>query len=257
MVQGRREPHLPITTRCLTYPRQRTVRARSALSPVRVLLSRVSFGQTPFLHPLRGRCPGVVRRLHRYYGPVRLPLSVHHRRASIDFSVRPIASSVTGGHGIFWLPGEVFPYLHGVCDHAGPGRTSRYRCARYGLPLLLTASASRRKFLSRLNTQPVRTLVNASALSLRATRMTRGRYGSLRLYRMTLSFTTPRRFRSAHKEHEMIYVKNLPLWERSLRIGLGMAAAAYAVLNLDSVWVSPRQTSRGFNDELALTTNRQ
>ena len=33
----------------------------------------------------------------------------------------------------------------------------------------------------------------------------------------------------------MIYVKNLPLWERSLRIGLGMAAAAYAVLNLDGV----------------------
>lgn len=33
----------------------------------------------------------------------------------------------------------------------------------------------------------------------------------------------------------MIYVKNLPLWERSLRIGLGMAAAAYAVLNLDGM----------------------
>lgn len=36
----------------------------------------------------------------------------------------------------------------------------------------------------------------------------------------------------------MIYVKNLPLWERALRVGLGMAAAAYAVLNLDgmSAW---------------------
>lgn len=33
----------------------------------------------------------------------------------------------------------------------------------------------------------------------------------------------------------MIYVKNLPLWERSLRIGLGLAAAAYAVLKLDGV----------------------
>lgn len=43
----------------------------------------------------------------------------------------------------------------------------------------------------------------------------------------------------------MIYVKNLPVWEQSLRIGLGMAAAAYAVLNLDSVWISPRQISRG------------
>lgn len=33
----------------------------------------------------------------------------------------------------------------------------------------------------------------------------------------------------------MIYVKNLPWWERSLRIGLGTAAAAYAVFNVDSI----------------------
>ncbi|MDX1251133.1 MAG: DUF2892 domain-containing protein [Gammaproteobacteria bacterium] len=37
----------------------------------------------------------------------------------------------------------------------------------------------------------------------------------------------------------MIYVKNLPLWERSLRIGVGTAAAAYALLSLGGVmgWV--------------------
>lgn len=33
----------------------------------------------------------------------------------------------------------------------------------------------------------------------------------------------------------MLYVKNLPMWERSLRIGLGTAAAAYAVLNIGGV----------------------
>lgn len=33
----------------------------------------------------------------------------------------------------------------------------------------------------------------------------------------------------------MIYVKNLPWWERLLRIGVGTAAAAYAVLNGDSI----------------------
>src|SRR5688572_18586859 len=33
--------------------------------------------------------------------------------------------------------------------------------------------------------------------------MTRGRCGSLRLHRMTLSFTTPRRFSPAHKEQRM------------------------------------------------------
>lgn len=34
----------------------------------------------------------------------------------------------------------------------------------------------------------------------------------------------------------MIYMKNLPLWERSLRIGLGIGVAAYAFLELGGVW---------------------
>ncbi len=34
----------------------------------------------------------------------------------------------------------------------------------------------------------------------------------------------------------MLYVKNLPLWERWLRIGVGTAVAAYAVLNMGGVW---------------------
>jgi hypothetical protein len=32
------------------------------------------------------------------------------------------------------------------------------------------------------------------------------------------------------KEHAMLYVKNLPMWERSLRIGGGAAVAIYAFL---------------------------
>ena len=37
----------------------------------------------------------------------------------------------------------------------------------------------------------------------------------------------------------MIYVKNLPLWERSLRIGAGIVAATYALLSVAGVmgWV--------------------
>ena len=37
----------------------------------------------------------------------------------------------------------------------------------------------------------------------------------------------------------MFYVKNLPMWERSLRIGGGIAAAVYALLNIGGVlgWV--------------------
>lgn len=41
---------------------------------------------------------------------------------------------------------------------------------------------------------------------------------------------------NVQKEYEMLYVKNLPPWERSLRIGLGTATAAYAVLNIGGVW---------------------
>lgn len=37
----------------------------------------------------------------------------------------------------------------------------------------------------------------------------------------------------------MIFVKNLPLWERLLRMGLGAAVAAYAALHIDGAqgWV--------------------
>ena len=33
----------------------------------------------------------------------------------------------------------------------------------------------------------------------------------------------------------MLYVKNLPLWERSLRIGAGIVLAAYALLGIGEV----------------------
>src|SRR5208283_2602110 len=65
----------------LTYPLQRTVRAAPALCPGRVLLLWVPLGQSPSLRLLRRRHEaGFVRRLLRYYGTVRLPLPVHHRR---------------------------------------------------------------------------------------------------------------------------------------------------------------------------------
>ena len=41
------------------------------------------------------------------------------------------------------------------------------------------------------------------------------------------------------KGYEMLYVKNLPLWERSLRIGAGIVLAAYALLSMGGVigWI--------------------
>src|ERR1700732_3009857 len=168
VVQERREPQLLILTCCLTYPLQRTGRVFPARCPGRVLLGQVPFGQTPSLHPLRCRLPGVVRGLLRYSRSVRLPRSVRHRRTSLDFPMRPEATAAPGGHGISRFPREVSAYVHGVCDRAGLWHTSRYRCTRWGLPLLLTASAARRKKLTRLNTRPVRSPVNASTPPLRA-----------------------------------------------------------------------------------------
>jgi hypothetical protein len=162
VVQERGEPQFPVPCCCLPYPLQRTGRAVPARSPGRVLLMRVSFGQTASLRPLRHRLPGVVRGLHRYCRPVRLPLAVHRRRASLDFPTRPVASAATGDQGISRFSCEVLPYVHGVSDRAGARRVSRYRRAGWGLPLLLTASAPRRKSLSRLNTRPARAPVNAS-----------------------------------------------------------------------------------------------
>jgi hypothetical protein len=97
----------------------------------------------------------------------RLPRSVHHRRASLDFPMRP-SSTALGGRGMSRFPLEVPAYVHGACDRAGLPYTSRYRCTGYCLPLLLTASASRSKFLTRLNSRPARSPVNASTPPSRA-----------------------------------------------------------------------------------------
>ena len=168
MVQERGEPQLPILLSCLTYPLQRTGRVGPARCPGRVLLARVPFGQTPSLHPLRRRLPGIVRGLLRYCGSVRLPLSVHHRRMSLDFPTRPRALAARGGQGISRFPREVLPYVHGVSDRAGLRCASRYRRTGWGLPLSPTASASRSEFLTRLNTRPIRSPVHASSPPSRA-----------------------------------------------------------------------------------------
>jgi len=100
-----------------------------------------------------------------HHGPVRLPLPVHRRRASVDFPTRPAAPSATGGQGLSRFSREVCPGMHGVSDRAGLQRDSRSRRAGCGLPPSSTASASRRSFLSRLNTRPARSPVNASRRS--------------------------------------------------------------------------------------------
>ena len=130
-------------------------------------------GQAALPHPALAlgdyahRLPGFVQSLLRYYRSVRLPRSVRHRRTSLDFPTRPKATAALGGLGISRFPREVSPYVHGVFDRAGLWHTSRYRCTRWSLPPSPTASASRSKCPTRLDTRPACSPVNASTLLLR------------------------------------------------------------------------------------------
>ena len=70
VVEKRGEPLLLPLPCGLPYAVQRLGHALPALGPVRALLIRVSLGPRPWLHRLRRRSPGFVRRLHSYYGGV-------------------------------------------------------------------------------------------------------------------------------------------------------------------------------------------
>src|SRR5258708_22944939 len=61
-----------------------------ALSPIRGPLIAIPLGHRPWLHRLRGGLLRFVRRLHSYYGLVRLPASVHHRLRLLAFPMRTV-----------------------------------------------------------------------------------------------------------------------------------------------------------------------
>src|SRR5215469_15866246 len=142
VVEERREPLFLILRCCLSYPLERAARVFPALSPDRVTFGRVPLGQSPSLRRLRCRSLGLVRRLRRYYGPVRLPTSVHHRCLSFDFPTRSAVLSSADRRGISRFPVKVLAYMHGVSDRAESRYTLRWRCTRYCLPPSSAASAS-------------------------------------------------------------------------------------------------------------------
>src|SRR5438093_5789954 len=171
MMQQSREPLPSIPPCCLTYPLKRAGHAHPALSPEHVTLGRPPLGQPPSLHRLLSFRLGLVRRLRRYYGSVRLPVAVHHRGASLDFPMRSVLP--TDRHGISRLPLKVLACMHRVLDRARSKSISRYRRFQSCLPLRSRASAPRSGHrlrdggsISRLNTWPARTPVNASPSSL-------------------------------------------------------------------------------------------
>jgi len=176
-----------------------------ALCPASAGPTSISLGWPPSLHPLRWRrrratlveptAAAIVRGLPWYYGAIRLPAFEHHRRASEDFPMRPAPWSGSGKRGTSRFPCEVFPRMRGVSDRAGFRHVWRLATRRmwpsassYGVGtpegcLFRGWIPGLRVPLSTLRRRPYGRL-----------RMTRGRCGSLDLQRMTLSFTTPRRF---------------------------------------------------------------
>jgi hypothetical protein len=125
VVEERSELLFPISTCCLTYPLERAGRVSPALSPERVTFGRVPLGQPPSLHRFRCRSLGIVRRLRRYFGAVRLPTSVRHRRTSFDFPTRSAVLSPADRRGISRFPRKVVPCMLGVSDRAESRPTLR------------------------------------------------------------------------------------------------------------------------------------
>ena len=112
-----------------------------------------------------------VRRRPRYYGAVRLPASVHRRLAPLGFTARTLAGSSRGPEaGSPSFRPESLRTCMGSRTARGPAasRASDAVGIAFG-----TRGRPRRPdstLLSRLNTQPARTPVNACNLPLRADR---------------------------------------------------------------------------------------
>ena len=89
--------------RCLPYPLQRTGRTLPGAASGRVSLGRVPLGQAPSLHPSAAGRPALFGGFSGTTEPVRLPASVHHRRASFGLPdavcVSPLPQADAGSPG--------------------------------------------------------------------------------------------------------------------------------------------------------------
>jgi len=203
MVKERCEPLSSILSCCLTYPFQRALRTCPALGPGCVTLQRIPLGQSPFLHHLRRWLASFVRQLLRYYGIVRLPILVHHCIASSDFPMRSPHPLCGDEYRISRFPLMVFPYMPRSPTAQSPN-VSR-ATDTHGIAFRMTHGVGTLEFtsISRLNTWPILTPVNASAMALLPPPHDSGPvwvatpspYGTwLRLSSVEASSTTPCRF---------------------------------------------------------------
>jgi hypothetical protein len=110
----------------------------------------------------------IVRELRRYYEAVRIPMTVHRRRASLDFTARTttVFTAVTN-HGASRFSRRLIGYMLKVSDPAKHPPLSPLRAMDCCLPDISRPSALGFNILSGLNTWPISNPVNASSASLR------------------------------------------------------------------------------------------
>ena len=166
------------------------------LSPDRVSLELVPFDQSPSLHPFRdGWLSRLVKRLRGYYRSVRLPMFVHRQITSLDLLTRS-ARHLADQHRLSWFSRKLFLYMLRFFDRAGSVVPHAFGTSDMAFHFLLQCRhpgvvlrGSMAGLYIPLSTLP--------GWPHGQPAMTQGRYGSLRLYRMTLSFTTTCRFSPA------------------------------------------------------------
>jgi hypothetical protein len=167
-----RRPHLLIALSDFAYTVERTWHRylRGFLSPRGVLLDLFPSVRRPPSIPLRRRLSAaVVRELRRYFASIRLPVIVHHRRVSLDFTMRASSIAPPTDHGISRFSRRLLRNTHKVSDPARHQRLSPKRTADCGpihLAHPLTAWAPGLN-ISGLDTRPVLTPVNAWSRPLR------------------------------------------------------------------------------------------
>src|SRR5258705_11224691 len=171
VVEERCELLLPPLLSCFPYACERLGHTSPTLCPVCALLACVPLGPRPWLHRLRRRFPGIVRRLHSYYGGVRLPTVVHHRLRLLAFPMRTGTARVTSAAGRPWdlpVPVQEASAHARVCDHAGSSGRSRMARPCVWPSTFGTVWAPGMKGLSRFNGWPVHSPADASPTPLRA-----------------------------------------------------------------------------------------
>ena len=169
-MQERGEPHNLVLPRHLAHTTKPACHAFPGSESGARRAGRVSLGRSPSLHHLRRPALGVVRRLRRYYGTVRLPTIVHHGITALAFPARPAPPSrQAGDHGTSRFSHPETPRMHRFSDPAGSADGSRKRRQRCCLPPCRTTSAPRTRRLRGSIARPARTPTDASPPPSRTT----------------------------------------------------------------------------------------